>query len=272
MTAMPAAAAAELADLGYDHFTLRLKSMQARRLERAKTSLELQRGALKRDGLPDILMIGMDKAIAALKPVVRRAKREVGACVKGSPLGDWIEETHGLSNALVLVLGCMPPLNQFYSPRAVWKYTGLDVQNGRAPKSAKGELLGFNRELRAFVIARVAETIIKVGGPYRTVYDVRKAHTLITHPEMLEEGEVCANCDMAWARTREIRAEHEFERERKAPSIDCAGVGGVHWTKGHRHADARRLIAKAVLRDAWCVANGRDPSTMSEPHLVVVPD
>lgn len=79
-------------------------------------------------------------------------------------------------------------------------------------------------KMRAYLIA---EKCMVVGGPYREVYDKRKAHT---------EGRV-----------------------HKAPCPPCGGKGskgkpaepGTAWQDGHRHADALRIAAKTILRDLW---------------------
>lgn len=246
--------------LGYDHDSLRLHAMQARLLERMATSAQLQRGRLVKEGFPPLLVADVDEAIKSLKRPVRIAKRKLGLIIKGSPLGDWISDTRGLSDAMALVLGCMPPLTDFRGPRSVWKYAGLDVrEDGRSPRRKRGELAGFNPELRAFLIVRVGDPIIKVRGPYRAIYDRRKAATLITHPDMLKDGEGCDYCDLAWSKTKEMRAKRDLERERTTVAVDCSGVGGVHWTAGHRHSDARRVMVKEVLVDAWRIAHGKLP-------------
>lgn len=74
---------------------------------------------------------------------------------------------------------------------------------------------------RAYLIA---ESCLKAGGPYRDVYDKRKAHT---------EG-----------------------RTHAAPCAPCGSKGkpaaaGSAWRDGHRHADALRIAAKTILRDLW---------------------
>lgn len=70
----------------------------------------------------------------------------------------------------------------------------------------------------------IAESCMKAGGPYREVYDKRKAAT---------EG-----------------------RTHAAPCAPCGVKGkpaqpGTDWRDGHRHADALRITAKTILRDLW---------------------
>jgi len=103
------------------------------------------------------------------------------------------------------------------------------------------------------------------ASPYRGVYDARKARTLETHPEMMDVG--CEFCDAARGRTKERRAERNLTRERSAVGFDCAAMGGRHWSPGHRRADALRVTAKAILLDAWRVANDLSPRVRAVMRL-----
>ncbi len=249
-------------DLGYDHIALRTKVLQFRAVEKVMLSLTNQCRALGED-LPAVALTAVDIAIEQLKPIRKALLRELPAIVQDSPLDDWISKTHGLGSGLWLLLGSMPPIGEFKTPAAVWKYTGLDVRDGKAPKRVEGVRLGFAPIRRAYAIMRVADPVVKVGGPYRETYDRRRAHTLKTHPRMFTEGELadpeCQICQDAMQKTEELRSEREFTRERQAPAMDCANLGGVHWSDGHRHADAKRFVAKAILCDAWRVARGQPP-------------
>lgn len=249
-------------ELGYDHVALRTKVLQFRAVEKIVLSLRNQLRALGED-LPALALTAIDVAIEQLKPTRKALLRELPAIVKGSPLDVWISDTHGLGSGLWLLLGSMPPIGEFKTPAAVWKYTGLDVRDGKAPRRVEGVRLGFAPIRRAYAIMRVADPVVKVGGPYRESYDKRRAHTLETHPPMFSEGELadpgCEICQEAIEETEKLRAERNFTRERQAPAMDCANRGGVHWSDGHRHADAKRFVAKAILCDAWRVARGQPP-------------
>ena len=74
----------------------------------------------------------------------------------------------------------------------------------------------------------VATSCIKQAeSPYRAVYDARRAAT---------EGRLHA-----------------------APCVRCGPSGkpaaeGTPWSKGHQHADALRIVSKAILKDLWRAA------------------
>lgn len=199
----------------YDHAALRLKAMQARNVGKLIQAARAQKRVLKDDGIPEPAWLALVASIDALKPILAQLKKEMVTIVKGSILHEWTKETHGIGPGLFYALGQMPPLVEFATVSKVWKYCGLHVtDDGRAPRRKRGEGAGFSPELRSAVLFRVGDPIVKVGGPYRAVYDQRRAHCQLTHPD---------------------------------------------WTDGHRHADAMRVMVKAVLRDAWRVAHGQRP-------------
>lgn len=271
-----------------DHGALRAHCMQIRKLEQSKVGIELQISAVERSGMPsDLIMPAMHAALEPLAAQVEELKAGLMGFVAGTAIEGWIETYKGLGPAVVYGVGLMPPLSPAWIPdpseeplnymrsvRATWKYAGLDVRDGVAPKRRAGEFSGFNAFLKAVWIYRVGVSIEKTSkadrSGYRGLYVARKASTLLTHPPMQELGE-CEHCDAARASSRAKRAVKNQTRERQALAGDCAGAGGIHWSDGHRRADALRYLAKQVLKDAWLVANGKLPSvgqtTSEEPKI-----
>lgn len=232
-----------------------------RTVERARIGSTLQFGAFQRAGLSDDILALTPQYIEELTKVESALKRQLPKAARaGEPeswlenLVDWIAETVGVGPTVIYVAGLIPPLAAFANPAKLWKYLGLHVEDGKSVRVKRGELAGFSLELRAYALQRIADPIIKQGGEYRDLYDSRKAHTLDTHPPM---NGMCPSCELAMRKTKEHRDGKHYTRERKAPSQDCANVGGIHWTDGHRHRDAMRIVAKAVWRDAWKAAHGK---------------
>lgn len=90
------------------------------------------------------------------------------------------EDSFGIGPAIFCIVGLLPPLPNFANPAKLWKYLGLDVIDGKAPKGADAK---YSRKLKAYTIGRVVTPVITGGGPYRMVYDARKLHTITVHPE-----------------------------------------------------------------------------------------
>lgn len=236
--------------------TLRIKATQAVSVERVILALQNHHRALTRDGVPEIAMAAVTEAVKRLKPIRRKLMRELRAIMAGTPTGDFVTETYGLADSVYLLLGTMPPLEDFTSIKAAYKYIGLHVVEGRSVKRQKGVKLGFDVRRRSIAIVRIAEPMMKTRGLYRFVYDNRRDHTMLTHPPMTED---CKFCELAWEKTSEAKKKAKAEGKPTVPSFDCAAVGGVHWTDGHRHSDALRVLAKAVVHDLWRIAHNLEP-------------
>lgn len=253
--------------------SLKVRARQALLAERMKTSAELQVGHMKKDGVPEMALILMEDGIALWRRASEAFKRESRKLCKGEPIYDFVKETVGLSTACFVLLGCLPPMTAFANPAKVWKYTGLFVTpDGRGPTGSDLSALkkenpdaGWSPVMRAHAIKRLAEPCMKMRGgedknakplpysPFRGVYDRRYLRTQLTHPPMLEEGEGCAWCDACY----------EKRRKTGKKGLDCAnividGKRGHHWKDAHRHADALRVTAKAILLDLWLVENGKE--------------
>ncbi len=270
--------------------SLRVRALQARLTERMKTSAQLQAGHMKKAGVPELALTLIDEAISSLLRVTNMFKRECKKLCKGEPVYDFVENTTGLSTACFVFLGCLPPMTGFATSSKVWKYIGLFVTpKGRAPTGADLSELkkedskkGWSPRLRSDAIVRLAEPCVKMKGgedkngralpysPYRVVYDRRYLRTQLTHPPMLEEGDGCEFCDACY----------EARRKREKPGLDCAnmvidGKRGHHWKPAHRHADAMRVTAKAIVLDLWLVENGKEAvvggQTLSQTHSQVAP-
>jgi hypothetical protein len=229
-----------------------------KRTEKMVLGTERQLETFIEDGIPEVVVQANLHAIQVTRRELASRKRALPKFVKEEPEGIFIEHTTGLSSAVLFLLGLLPPIIEFPTVSKLWKYLGLDVRDGgRSPKREKGKRAGYDSFLRAVAVVRIGDPLIKcTDSPYRRLYDNRKEYTLITHPPMEEEAGVCPFCDAARGRTKEHREASHQKRERKAEGWDCAGVGGPHWSKAHRHADARRVMVKAVICDLWRVSHG----------------
>jgi hypothetical protein len=211
---------------------------------------------------PDVARLaGVVGGIAALE---HQATLNLGRAMRRHPLGPWVKAQLGVGEkqaARLLAAIGDPYWNTLHNrPRTVselWAYCGLHVirvdqwtsntqvdcvgaeQTGNpdhrspdnhmtgvgvAARRRKGEKANWSTaaKMRAW---NIAGSMLKAGN--RELYDQRKAAT---------EGRVHAT-----------------------PCIRCGPSGkpaqpGTPWSDGHRHADALRIVSKALLRDLWLVA------------------
>lgn len=197
-----------------------------------------------------------DPSVAALSALLDRIKElehtavlELQRAVRRHPLHPWIKEQRGIGEkqcARLLAAIGDPYWNDLHDrPRTVselWAYCGYhtlptsghggteDHAAGAggggynvAAKRAKGQRANWSAtaKMRAYLIA---ESVVKSGGPWREVYDKRKAATA--------------------------------DNVHMVPCIRCGPSGnpalpGSDWSAGHRHADALRITAKEILKGLW---------------------
>lgn len=97
--------------------------------------------------------------------------------LKDDRLGRWLLSQKGIGPALgVSILGECWPLSRFASPRKLWAYAGLAVgEDGKAVRRKKGVKSNWNSRLKTRLYL-FSVSIVKAGGPWRELYDQRKAY------------------------------------------------------------------------------------------------
>jgi hypothetical protein len=199
------------------------------------------------------------EALAPLLIARKSVEKEMVRIVKSLPVYPWAESVRGFGDiGLAVILGETGDLEKYSKVDKVWKRLGLAPYNGMAgstwrtdsfrcgaPKLTDQEWinLGYSKRRLGQVFGNVTESLIKAQGtdgsqPYRAVYDRRRAHTLITHPE--------------WG-------------------ISPKGKPGYAM---HYHKDALRVMTKALISDLWSEwrrASGLMPETANIPLPVATP-
>jgi hypothetical protein len=128
----------------------------------------------------------------------------------------WLRDVKGIGTKLGAKLLCIvKDYQRFKRPSSLWAYFG--VGDASKEKRVHGTQLHHSPKGRSLMYI-MAESFIKQGTePYRTIYDQRKEHTRVTHPE--------------W---HGIREEGEKNMHPK-----------------HADRDARRVMMKEFLKDFW---------------------
>ena len=254
----------------YDRFTAQTKARQWLAVENTLTRMTLRRKAYERNGvitpgMPDTIGEAVDTMLAFEDNLCRIRnvlKREFGQLCEDHPLRPWVDVIHGIGLSVLLLDALLPrAIWVFDTVSGLWKCCGLHPDG--AKKRVHGKKIDYAPYRKAIAIARIVDPIVKSGGPYREVYDTRKALLSERHPPMPVEG--CEFCQMAGEADKAERKQHEYERERTGFRHECAQNGGIHYTKGHLDNDAKRITAKAVLRDAWRVGNCHPPLVGTVP-------
>lgn len=155
-----------------------------------------------------------------------RVQRMLERIAKEHPLADWVAGTRGFGyQSLSLLVAIAGPLDLFPTVSKLWKYMGMSVDDGHAPKRQRGARIHYSPQGRVFC-HQLGESIVKVGGPYRVKYDDRKAKVSL--------------------RQRVGPSECPFGQSHK----DADGKV-MKCVAAHIHNDAMRYAVKCLLRDLW---------------------
>lgn len=205
----------------------RVRIANENRLRQLTRSVEDSDGELRGFGLdeshPDVARL------AALVELLAKAEHDatltLQRVLRRHPLHAWIKAQRGIGEkqaARLLAAVGDPYWNAAQDrprrgPAELWAYCGYvpgqrRVKGQRSNWSAAAKMRAYN----------IAESMLKAGN--RDTYDKRKTAT-----EGRQHAAACVRC---------------------GPSGKPAPAGSP-WSDAHRHADALRVTAKAVLRDLW---------------------
>lgn len=192
--------------------------------------------------------------VAAIRIAEKDAVKNLERAMRKHPLGAWVKATSGVGEkqaARLLAVVGDPFWNDLHGrPRTVgelWAYAGLHVidapsghesneTQGRpaagppvrvAPKRTRGQKSNWSEDLRKRAWLVATQCVKITASPYRELY--------------------------ASGRAKYAESTHDAPCVRCGPSGRPAAVGSP-LSKGHQHARAVRLMAKAILRDLWVEA------------------
>lgn len=183
---------------------------------------------------PDVARLAA--LVDMLADVEHHATLNLNRRMRQHPLGPWLKQQKGVGHGtlparLLAILGD-PYVNvatgEVRTVSQLWSYCGHgDATRKRRKGMSQAELLAMGHPDAKKILHLIAESTMKSGGPYREVYDARKAAT-----EDREHATECVRC---------------------GPSGKPA-LPGSPWSNAHRHADALRIVGKEILRDLWLEA------------------
>lgn len=178
--------------------------------------------------------------VQGLEDLTKESTKALEKEMRAHPLGPWVKAQHGVGDKqaarLLAAIGdpyIRPALDREDGtpdpsrPRLVselWAYCGYHVlDSGLAPARRRGQLANWSEDARkrAYLIA---VSILKAGGPYREVYDARRA--------------------------KDADAVHQIACVRCGPSGKPAQPGSP-LAPGHQHGRAMRAVSKEILKNLW---------------------
>lgn len=195
--------------------------------------------AMERDGLGDYAEPARH-VVTEYEAIEKGIERQLVKLTKQHPMADWIAEQRGIGlPGFGRLLGVTGDIGRFPTVSKLWKYLGLHVVDGHAPKRVKGQswthtdctfahLLTCKPDCKTdhhpacvpggvgtayapqgrVVCHQIGEAIVKVGGEgaYRRAYDTKKAYYEAQRPD---------------------------------------------WTQARRHNAAMRFAVKLLIKNLW---------------------
>jgi len=227
----------------------------------------------------------IEKALSVLKEAEKYENRHKGL------METYINSEEIWYNWLVNVRGIGPVIaanliknfgycETFRHASSLWKYCGLHVVDGKAPKRQKGKKLDYKLSNRAFSW-NIGESFVKQRTyPYREIYDLEKARRV----KVLLKCR-CENCGEPLVKRVEkkvagkIQVTHPVTHKTKKD-----GKKGVYYCKdgntlkksipespmSMKHADnmARRKMEKIFLQNYWKTAREMKGLPIDDPYII----
>jgi hypothetical protein len=177
-------------------------------LQKTRIGTGNRASAIARDGLPEAWATPVNHITDESLKLEKFIDHQLERLARQHFMADWIKEQRGIGlPGFARLLGVTGSLDRFPTVSKLWKYLGLHTVDGHAPRKEKG--VGWShtdctfRHLRTckpdcttdhhpncvpngygtayapqgrVLCHQLAESIVKVGGPYREVYDWKKAY------------------------------------------------------------------------------------------------
>jgi len=121
--------------------------------------------------------------LSDLESVEKKLYRELEKIVRGHQLYlQYLQYVDGVGPAISAYLVTVLNPARFETVSKMWKYCGLHVENGRAPRRVAGQRTGWNPVART-MMWKLGESFRKVGGFYRMMYQRFFEESLRKHPD-----------------------------------------------------------------------------------------
>ncbi len=212
-----------------------------------------------------------DELHRRLKDLEEFVDGRVAALIQGHPAYPWFSRVKGVGNENIGKVVAPIDIERATTISALWKFAGLAVEDGSAPRRVKGGgKLTYNSQLRS-MCWRLASSLKRAKGCFYEYYIKEKGKY---QERFLSRGYkilatpsgrwACANCGASWERKRDVTPccdSPQIEKKlREEPQ-------GVIWL-GHLDAMAVRKAIKLFLACLWLVWREAEGLPISKPYAI----
>lgn len=186
-------------------------------IQKVRVAMGNRLDAMDRGGVPERHRNVATEQMLALQKAEHALDLHLARLARKHFMRSWIDQAPGIRlQGFGRLMGITGSLDRFPKVAKLWKYLGLAVEDGHAPRRQKGvsfvrttlEVKGNAYSPQGKVLChQLGKSIVRARrGPYRAAYDRKKAY---------------------------------YEQERPG------------WTQGHRHNAAMRYAVKELIKEMW---------------------
>lgn len=187
----------------------------------------------KLDVLTPIQAAKLQEIVSDLKADEGKLLGQIHDELKAIPVWQWLKTVKGIGPAMAGgLVGWIDDISKSPHPSSLWRYAGLHVEEGKAPRRKRGEKAPWSWRLKTHMW-KVVKQLLQAGNPfYRGYYDQYKAYEV-------------GKCEHGGLRI--------------VPSASLPTKGGKKYepegviSVGHVDNRAKRKVAKLLLAHVWHV-------------------
>lgn len=181
----------------------------------------------------------------------------------------WLRHVPGVGPMLAGgLISVIDPVSEVEKPSSLWKYAGLHVVDGKAPRRKRGQKVAWNPFFRT-LCWKLGESFVKAGGYYRKVYDKARAKEDSRAPFKVPvedaQGYLLAENVGSIKKGEMIGRENISKFRKQAKGRDDVLVT---LTDMHKFNRAKRKAVKLFIAHLWAIWRDLEGLPVRVPYVV----
>jgi len=214
------------------------------RVEKLRVAMQTRNTHLSRNGRKDATTIELEERLRNLEDYMNKIIAEK---LEVHPAQNWFSRIKGVGTESISKVIGLIDIEKAPHISSLWKFAGMSVENGKAPKPQKGKKLSYNKTLRTMVW-RLGTCLIRGKGKFYQYY--------IKEKEKYRKRFLNANYKIVPA--------SELPKDNRGRKYEPEGV----ISEGHLDNMARRKMMKVFLASLWLVWRQEAGLPISKPYAV----
>jgi len=228
-------------------------------IEKLRVASEVRQSHFARQRKRDTETDELHRRLVSLEDYV---DGRVADLIKGHPAYPWFSRVKGVGRENIGKVVGLIDIGRADTISALWKFSGMDVQDGKAPKRKRGEKLSYNSQLRS-MCWRLSISLLRAKGKFYNYYleakekEARK-FTVISTPK----GRLCPKC------LTEVTAKATKYCPKCGTQLSLKEEPKGVLFEGHLHNRALRKATKLFLACLWLTWREAEGLPVSKPYAI----